>query len=117
MDDVIAIRVIEENGGSVAFLTWGRLFDPVDPSEILEAAEKSLSTFGIREYTKLKVCDNLGEVAGERYFYEGLIELASQLRDARRHGYKSWRKKMAKRVKAGRGLYFLGRRPPKMEPD
>jgi hypothetical protein len=109
MDDLIAIRVTEEDGGSVAFLTWGRLFHPVDESEILAAVERSLPVFGVREYTKLVVCDNLGEVAGERYFYEGLFHFAAKFD----HGYKnyeSWRKKKLKRVKSGRDIFFLGRR-------
>jgi len=109
MDDLIAIRVTENDGGSVAFLTWGRLFDAVDDSEILAAVEKALPVFGVREYKGLVVCDNLGEVAGERYFYEGLFHFAAKFD----HGYKnyeSWRKKKLELVKSGKDIYFLGRR-------
>jgi hypothetical protein len=109
LDDLIAIRVTENDGGSVAFLTWGRLFDPVDESGILAAVEKVLPRFGVGDYTKLVVCDNLGEVSGERYFYEGLFHFAAKFD----HGYKnyeSWRKKKLKRVKSGKEIFFLGRR-------
>jgi hypothetical protein len=109
MDDLIAVRVMENDGGSVAFLTWGRLFDAVDETLILEAVERALPVFGIHDYTKLIVCDNLGEVAGERYFYEGLFHFSAEFD----HGYvdyQTWRKKKLKRVKAGKDIYFLGRR-------
>jgi hypothetical protein len=109
MEDIIAICVTEKDGASVAFITWGRLFDAVDETEILAAVERSLPRFGIRDSTELKVCDNLGEVAGERYFYEALFHFAAEF-DHGYINYESWRIDKRERVKAGKDIYFLGRR-------
>jgi hypothetical protein len=109
LEDIIAIRVTEKDGASVAFITWGRLFDAVDETGILAAVERSLPKFGIREYTKLTVCDNLGEVAGERYFYEALFHFSAKF-DHGYVNYESWRIDKLECVKAGKDIYFLGRR-------
>ncbi len=108
VEDVIAVRVTLEDGESLAFMTWGRLFDAVDETEILDAVEKALPTYGIRAWSTIAVCDNLGEVANERYFYEALLSFAWKAPPSgKRHA--SWQSKKRKLVKAGRNIYFLGR--------
>jgi len=109
VEDVIALRVTESDGTSVAFLTWGRLFDPVDETEIIAAVVRVLPEFGVHVFTEIAVCDNLGEVATERYFYEGLVSFASDMRDDSKDD-ESWRSLRRKAVISGKEIYFLGRR-------
>lgn len=49
MDNVVAIKVRDAKRGWVGLITWGRLWDPVDETELLRAVVRHLSGFGITD--------------------------------------------------------------------
>jgi len=52
MEDIIAIKVVDRKKGTVAFLTWGRVFHPTDPVPLKHALAGVLSHFGLSSVTE-----------------------------------------------------------------
>ena len=42
MEDIVAIKAVEKSGKEHFFLTWGRIFDPVDEEALLAAVRVNL---------------------------------------------------------------------------
>jgi hypothetical protein len=57
--------------GEVGLLSWGRLFDPVDPSQLIARLREVLPLMGLKDVLEISVCHDLGELCDYRYFYEG----------------------------------------------
>jgi len=110
LEDVVAVTARTTDGRAVAFLTWGRLWDPVDESKLLEVLAAKSSSCAGAPMTDFKVCKSLGEASQFEYFYEGLLYFARRpipFGDS----YKSRRKdKAAGLAQSGADLYFLGTR-------
>ena len=108
MDDIVAVAVELADGRCRYFLTWGRIFDRVDGTQVetvvLENA-KRLKLDGLP--LRARVCDSLQEAAGERYFYESLFDMAQKPIPCG-DGYEAWKKATAEALTAGRGIWFLG---------
>jgi hypothetical protein len=108
MDDVIAIRTHTDEGQVRHWLTWGRLFDAIDPEPMLAAVRPHLRWSGQRgEIVKVEICSTLQEAAAQPYFYEGLFRL-SQTRIPFGDGYEGWKRVMRDRLAEGRELFYLG---------
>lgn len=109
MENVVAVTARTKDGHAVAFLTWGRLWDPVDDRKLLEVIASRSVAFAGAPMTDFKVCNSLSEVADYLYFYEGLLHFAWRpipIGDS----YESWREDRAARLaESGEDLYFLGR--------
>jgi hypothetical protein len=105
MEDVVAIRYRDAKGDERCVMSWGRLFDAVDPAALLDAVRMHLSS---NEISDLCVCDTLREARDFEYFYEAMLQWSARIaaspnRDAR------WRKKHRKPDRMRRSLYNLGR--------
>ncbi|HEX3549994.1 MAG TPA: hypothetical protein VHT53_06435 [Candidatus Elarobacter sp.] len=109
MEAVVAVIIRDSERGETALLTWGRLYHPVDPSELLATIRRVLPTMGFGAEPELTLCDTLGEASDFAYFHEGLITFASVLASQRK-----WRAEFqaALRDDAGfsKALYLLGPR-------
>jgi hypothetical protein len=108
MDDVVAIEVVTPPQRHY-FLTWGRIFDPVDGVELLATIEAHLGQVGLnkKEVTASRVCSTLQEASQALYFFEGLISFSHRpipFGD----GYELWRKKKQSQMEEGREIYYLG---------
>ncbi len=77
MDDVVGVRIVDRVKGERGALCWGRLFDPVDPSELLERLTRALYVFGFRDIVSVSICHGLADLSDYEYFYEALIAFAS----------------------------------------
>lgn len=108
MEDVVAIEVALEDGQHRYFMTWGRIQDTVDPTE--------LENLVLRHSTKVdlggigrsaRLCDTLSEASAAPYFYEGLLSFAHQPIPFGK-GYSKWRKRRAEAQRTGQDIYFLG---------
>ena len=58
-------------------MTWGRIFDAVDPAPLLNALARVLPSAGFQSPSDLRICNSLAEARNFEYFYEALIEFAA----------------------------------------
>ena len=79
MDDVVAVIVTDGKRGEVGFLSWGRVFDPVDPTELANAIRAAVRRFGLNDVTDVRVCGRLGDASDFEYFFEGLLSFAAKM--------------------------------------
>ena len=79
MEDVTAIKVTDSVRGKYAFLTWGRIYDAVDPAELVAAFKRLLPAMGFVDVKRVSVCYDLGEVSAYRYFFEGLLHFSAKM--------------------------------------
>lgn len=103
MEDLVAIRVTHEDGSRHYLMTWGRLFDAVDPEGLLDAITPHLSRFGLQKHKEVFLCYTLAEASDQPYFYEALFNFSRQgipFGD----GYKKWRKKKKRSILSGEGI-------------
>lgn len=107
MEDVVGIIVTDKEGESTGFLTYGRLWSPVDAEELLAAVAKGVSKFGIDSGSSIRLCSSLTELAVAPYFYECILALAWRpipFGD----GYDAWRTSTRSRIQTGEELYCVG---------
>lgn len=107
MDDIVAIKVSVKRK-AYYFLTWGRIFHPVEEAQLIEALSLHLKSYGIEKYTAIEICDSLKDAALEKYFYEAFF-MMSQTRIPFGNNYNKWKRKMCKALRAGKEIYFLGK--------
>src|SRR5882724_10588268 len=108
MEDIVAIKVFDKKKRSVAFLTWGRVFDRTDPKPLREAVSGAAAKFGLHHITSIVVCDCLQSVADHKYFFEALAAISRQPVPFGLKTYKPWAAKIRKAISSGKELYFLG---------
>lgn len=108
MEDIVALKVTLTNGEARYFMTWGRVFDPVDPAPLQDAVWNQLHRFQIPTSPKsIAVCDSLQEAAGERYFYEALVKFC-QLPIPFGSRYRIWATAARRRILKGQDISYLG---------
>jgi hypothetical protein len=108
MDDIVAVAVELADGRCRYFLTWGRIFDNVDGSELAAVVLQNAGKYELDgDPLRARICDSLQEAARERYFYESLFEMARKPIPLRGE-FEAWRKAAAEELTAGRSLWFLG---------
>ena len=106
MEDAVAIEVTRADGSVAYCMTWGRVFNAVDPAPLLEALRPHLVKPG-DEPTSIRVCDTLQEAAGAPYFFEAVIAFA-QKSVPFGPDYNHWASEMRNAIIRGRELYRLG---------
>jgi hypothetical protein len=109
MEEIVGILVNDKNRGDVAFLTWGRVFDPVDSKSLVRALVNGLRKFGIGEEASITVCHSLKEIASAEYFYEGLLSLAQKRVPYGKGSYPVWKCKMQRAINGGKEIYLVGK--------
>jgi hypothetical protein len=107
MEDVVAIKIRDVRRGWVGAMTWGRLWDPIDDRELLEAIKRHLSGFGIEEPVEIQLCSSLREIESGEYFYEALLKF-SWKPPAFGPRYEDWRAERKAALEQGREIYFVG---------
>lgn len=107
MNDIIALKAKSKANKLYYFLTWGRIFDSIDESEIIKALQSNLSKFGIKNASSIKVCASLKDALNAKYFYENYF-LMCQKGIPFGSRYSNWKKEMARKIKNGKEIYFLG---------
>ena len=108
MEDIVAVEVIKLDNKKLYFLTWGRVFDPVDEQQLLRSLEANLKKYGIVQYKKITLCPSLQKAVKAKYFYENFF-LMSQKKIPFGRKYQVWRKTMITKIKQGKEIYFLGK--------
>jgi hypothetical protein len=109
MEDLVAFRVVNGKGRSYFFITWGRVFDSVDPSSLFKAVRPHLTKFeGIDRVRSLHLCRTLKEASGAPLFYEALFDFAQRPIPFGAKTYPRWRAKVRLRIQQGKDIYGLG---------
>jgi hypothetical protein len=109
MEEVVAIRIVDQKRKAHFVLTWGRAFDASSPAPLLNAVRRHLGQFGIHAIGSIRVCGTLQAAADQPYFYEALITF-SQQRIPYGQTYAKWKTTRRKQIEAGREIYYLGKR-------
>jgi len=107
MEDIVGIKIKDKIKGEGALITWGRLFDPVDETELLDVIKAHVARWGINDLESISVCYSLKEIADQPYFYESLIRFIQEPIPYG-SGYESWKRKKKKALKKGEDIYFTG---------
>jgi hypothetical protein len=107
VEDIVAIKAIDSRGKRHFFVTWGRVFDPVDPQPLLSAVRPALSRFGLSTIRRLEVCSTLQEASEQPYFFEALLAF-SQKRVPSAKARRAWSAARRKQIAAGKDIYYLG---------
>jgi hypothetical protein len=119
MDDVVCVKVKDKTRGTVFVMTWGRVFDPIDPKPLFKALRQGLQPSGLREIKSMHLCDSLAEGAAETFFYEALISFAQKPIPFGRETYWRWTEKTRRAIENGKEIHVItdsnqkSRRPPK----
>jgi hypothetical protein len=108
MEDVIAVRVRLRRGGSRYFMTWGRLFDPVDPAQLEAVVREHLGKFDLGgDPVSVEICSTLQEASAQPYFFEALWWFGQQ-EVPYGPAYKRWVSSKRRQLKGGHDLHYLG---------
>ena len=117
MEDLVAVEVTTNDGHTCYFITWGRIQSAVDPAPLERLIMKVASHFAIgSEPASARLCWSLSDARDAPYFYEALWSF-SQKPIPFGPGYEKWRKRMNRRMREGREIYFVGPFAPKTERD
>jgi hypothetical protein len=108
MDDIVAIKVRDTKARTHYFLTWGRIFDRIDPRELELVFTKHVSKFGIKNQTSVTVCDSLQEASSARYFYEALFHISQNKIPFGVSSYDPWRARTKKQMLSGLQFFYCG---------
>ena len=108
MENVIAIKARTDQGQVRYWLTWGRLFGPVDPEPMIAAVRPHLRWSEQQgEIVEVTVCPSLQAASAEPYFFEGLFWLG-QTHIPSGGDFEDWKQTKRDRLAAGRELFYLG---------
>ena len=110
MDEVVAVAVTLEDGATRYFLTYGRIFDPVDTAPIEATVLQFASGCDLGGTpVSAEVCTTLQDASKEPYFFEALFEITRDSASPSSRRYRRWKRKVAEGMSQGREIWFLGR--------
>ena len=110
MDTVVAVRATRRSHSEVYFLTWGRIYDPVDTAKIESAVtDYAMRSTDLKDDVKhVAVCSSSLEAASAPYFFESFFEMCQARRPEKGWRLAVWRMKIARRIAKGEEIWFLG---------
>lgn len=108
MEDVVGLIYRFESSETRSFMTWGRVFDPVDPTLLIQVVMNSATAGRTEKIVEARVCRSLQEVSGAEYFFESLFYFANERIPYGRR-YDKWANSQRKLMEQGKSIYDLGR--------
>jgi hypothetical protein len=108
MDVVVAIEVKDSKANVHYFITWGRIFDRVNPNGLESIIAKHAPMFGIKKPRFAAVCDSLQSASKAQHFYEALMHFSQERIPSGKRTYSSWREKMKGQMLSGKQLFYCG---------
>ena len=109
MENIVAVAMINAKGTRYYFLTWGRIFDVIDEAEIVNCVRLHANKCDVKKPIKAGyLCWDLQEASQEMYFYEAFYYMTQKHIPSERKSYEKWKKKIAKDLKLGKEVYYLG---------
>lgn len=107
MENVAAVALRLAGGGTRYFLVYEIDLDAETvEAAVMEAAQRD--DFG-GQPLEAKVCTNLQEASREPYFFQCLFEMTRDAVPPSSWRYGRWKRRVARDIKEGHGLWFLGR--------
>lgn len=108
MEDIIAVEVTTDTGTACYFLTWGRIQDTVNPDPVAAVVLSVADRFATPGApASARVCLTLQEAASAPWFYEYFFGFCQRpIPYGKKYG--QWRKRMDKRMRAGKEIAFAG---------
>lgn len=107
MDEIVALKARLENDTEQYFLTWGRVFDPVDPKELLAAVAAFAARCSLgAAVAEISVCASLRDAATARYLYEAFFKLC-RIDPSGKGEYEDWLAMRRSAILEGREIYFI----------
>lgn len=108
MHDIVALSISEPLVGTHYVITWGRVFDVIDPTALEDAVTSNALSFGILDPRPAKVCETLQDAARTKYFYEAFYEICQQAIPTGKASFPKWRRQMRKELQDGRHMWYCG---------
>lgn len=109
MEELVAVAITTDTGAVGYILTWGRIHDTVDPAPLETVVLSSADRFATPgKPVSTQVCRTLQEAAGAPWFYEYFFDFCQRPIPLGPKKYKKWRKRMKRRMEAGREMAFIG---------
>ncbi|MBL9172368.1 MAG: hypothetical protein JNL10_02435 [Verrucomicrobiales bacterium] len=108
MEDIVAVKVRDSIMSAHYFITWGRIFDRVDPKSLEAVVAKQASSFGIKNPRSVTVCDSLQEASHARYFHEAIFHISQEKIPFGKSTYGPWCAKMKRSMLVGQQLFYCG---------
>ena len=108
MDDLVAVRVNLDSGAARFFITYGRIQDNVDPTSLEEIVLRHAGGYSLEgQAVSAELCRSLRDARDERNVYETLYIFTQEtIPFGRKH--EKWRRRMDRKMRAGKHLYYLG---------
>lgn len=79
MEDIVGIKVRAGDGRAFGFMTWGRIFDVIDETELMDTIKQFAKRCqGTQDIASMELCRSLQGVSKAVYFYEALSEYSRQ---------------------------------------
>ena len=107
MDNVAAVALRLVEGDTRYYLVYEIDLDAGTVEAAVMEATQGSDLGG--QPLEAKVCTNLQEASGEPYFFECLFEMTRDAVPPSSWRYGRWKRRVARDMKEGRGLWFLGR--------
>jgi hypothetical protein len=109
LENIIAVAMIGADGTKFYFLTWGRIFDPVDEEEIIKCVKIYADKCNVSKPIKAGyVCHDLQEASKQMYFYEAFYYMALVKVPSEKKPYQRWKTKIVEELKRGNKIFYLG---------
>lgn len=108
VDDIVALKATLLTGQELYFLTWGRLFDPVDAEPLIEVVRPHVMRMARDPIRDIRLCESLQEAAGTPFFFEAFFKICQE-RIPFGRDHPAWAKAKADELREGKGIHFLGR--------
>lgn len=110
MENIVAIRIMDKEEGETGVLTFGRIFDTINPDHLLDIVRLNCPKFGVRNLQSMELCLTIQEVSHMRYFYESYANLLREYVKRPTHSidYDNWIEEKKRRMYCGQDIYCLG---------
>jgi hypothetical protein len=108
MEDLVAVELTTADGHVCYFVTWGRIQSTVDAEPLEKVIVSVAGHFAVGGIpVTARLCGSLQDARDAPYFYEALFDFAQRPIP---YGptYEKWRKRMDKRMRKGKEIYFVG---------
>lgn len=108
VEDIVAVELTTTDGHVCYFITWGRIQSPVKPEPLEKLICNVAPHFAVGGMpAKARLCLSLQDAREAPYFYEALLSFAQQPIPFG-PDYEKWRRRINRRMRQGREIYFLG---------
>ena len=111
MDDVVAVRLVMDDGSKRYFVTLGRIFDAVEPQRLLRAVAEHAKAYDLQgTVVEVSLCEMLREAADSSeapYFYEAMLAI-SRVPIPFGKNHAKWQRRTRKAIRRGQHMHYCG---------